>query len=432
MTPGLALALLLSATPEVTADGLEPRADVERAAVTTWESLAKTWTGATDAPAPPAPPSLRLKRAQGLAATQSGLSRPGLALVRQNRPGLLDEATLLALRHELAHQFLWSACPAAAEDRLFHEAFAIATSGELPSWLEGPYLSLPQARVALEEAGSLDTREARRAIARLLADGDRAGELHPVLAKRLVRCADDGEWRHPVEPDELVSPAALPDGDALVAISRDDGRVLLAQGAVRAAMPYGSTLKPFIVGGAGAQGPVLRPRAGSPEWRCGEQARAEMDVTTALLLSCNGYFLDWGAKSDGVYRFGELGAALLAGGLPRLPGSMAEAIGLKATLRISPLGLAQAYRVLAQAQPKVLAMMQGNAERGTLSGLDASSALFGLALKTGTVRDAESRARLGWIVLVDDRRVVVMARKGRMPRLFAGEFATAYAKLPAP
>ncbi|MFY0575598.1 hypothetical protein ACN28S_15645 [Cystobacter fuscus] len=62
-----------------------------------------------------------------------------------------------------------------------------------------------------------------------------------------------------------------------------------------------------------------------------------------------------------------------------------------------------------------------NAARGTLSELPASRDYAGVATKTGTVRDAESRPVLGWIVAVDADLVAVVARPGKMPRAFADE-----------
>src|SRR5207237_2829885 len=58
---------------------------------------------------------------------------------------------------------------------------------------------------------------------------------------------------------------------------------------------------------------------------------------------------------------------------------------------------------------------------GTLSALEDSPRLEGLARKAGTVRDARSRPRLGWIVAVDADFVIVRARAGRMPRSFAAD-----------
>src|SRR5262249_40152726 len=143
--------------------------------------------------------------------------------------------------------------------------------------------------------------------------------------------------------------------------------------------------------------------------------------------SCNGYFLDLEAHLQDAPPFGRFGPGLLALGLPALPARMAEAIGLRASLTLSPLSLAAAYLLLAEARPDVLELLRANLAHGTLSGLPASGALAGLAPKTGTVRDARLRPVLGWIVAVDEDVVAVMARRGKMPRAFADELAHALA-----
>ncbi|NPC87312.1 hypothetical protein HPC49_55205, partial [Pyxidicoccus fallax] len=97
-------------------------------------------------------------------------------------------------------------------------------------------------------------------------------------------------------------------------------------------------------------------------------------------------------------------------------------------LALSPWGVAQAYRLLGEARPDVLAVMADNAARGTLAELPASKALAGVSTKTGTVRDAASRPQFGWIAAVDADLVVVAVRPGKMPRHFASEVASAMAR----
>ena len=63
---------------------------------------------------------------------------------------------------------------------------------------------------------------------------------------------------------------------------------------------------------------------------------------------------------------------------------------------------------LAEARPDILAKLKDTARVGTLAKLPDSVPLEGVALKTGTVRDAESNPRLGWIVAVDEDRVAVI------------------------
>jgi hypothetical protein len=148
-----------------------------------------------------------------------------------------------------------------------------------------------------------------------------------------------------------------------------------------------------------------------------------MDFATALLRSCNEWFLAWAEREPSVAGLGSWRAALSALGLSATPGDAAEAIGIRPSLRISPLALAQAYRLLAETRPALVGVLSRSAREGTLSGLPASRALAGVAAKTGTVLDAAGAPVLGWIAAVDRDVVVVMARAGRAPRSFAGELA---------
>jgi hypothetical protein len=150
-----------------------------------------------------------------------------------------------------------------------------------------------------------------------------------------------------------------------------------------------------------------------------------MDAATALLRSCNGWFLDWARREPGAVGFGRWGAVLTALGLTGLPTDASQAIGVRPSLRLAPLGLAHAYRLLAEARPDLADLLSRNAAEGTLAGLDASGGLLGVATKTGTVLDAGGNPRQGWIAAVDGDLVVVMARAGRTPRTFAGELLAA-------
>ncbi len=347
--------------------------------------------------------------------------------LRQNTPGVLDDRLLVALRHELAHQLLWWACPAASEDRLFHEAFALEVSGELPEWRDAPYQSLSAAASVLGHSPSVDTPKARRALARILGEdrGFPRGALSPV-APVPGRGAMGGAG---LSIDELADVAVRVATEATVVLSRHSGEVLLSEGDVQLAVPYGSTLKPFVLAGSPAPPPLLTPRSGVQEWACGQGLPTQVDGRTALLRSCNGYFLDWEAKGGAAPDFGPWGAVLTAVGLTGKPADMADAIGLRSTLALSPWGMAQAYRLLAEARPELIELMKDNAARGTLSELPASPAYAGVATKTGTVRDAASRPQYGWIVAVDADLVAVAMRPGKMPRSFADEVPKVLARV---
>ncbi len=418
MPASLPLALLLAAAPEFRVAAPLPPALAAEAA-DAWRRLEVTG-GAAGLGSVAAPRGVRIAAA-ALPPGRAGSGMPGRVELRS---GLRGEALLAALRHEVAHQFLWQACPPAGGDRLFHEAFAMALSGEVASWEEGPYLPVPRARQVIASASSLDAPSARRALARLLAE--EPGPLPRALMRRLPLCEAGARWAL-LGADELGNPPEGGAGDALVVLSRHSGEVLAAEGAARRPMPFGSALKPFVVAGHAGRPPRLAPDRRRDEWACGAAAGL-VGWEEALLHSCNGYFLDWAAREPGAAGYGAFGPALGALGLSRQPSDATEAIGLRPSLALSPLAVAEAWRLLAESHSRLLAVLARNADQGTLAGHPDSPRLRGVAAKTGTVRDAAGGPLLGWIAAADDELVVVRVRAGRAPRAFAGEVADALAR----
>ncbi|QAT82128.1 hypothetical protein EJ065_0521 [Corallococcus coralloides] len=421
----VAVAVLLSASPGfVTRGDVTPEADLRREAQAAWTSLEAQYAAQAGGLPTRAPATVTLQKGTSLSPERNAQGRPGVVELRQNTPGVLDARTRTALRHELAHQLLWWACPASSEDRLFHEAFALTVSGELPAWRDGPYQSLSRAAKEVASAPAVDTPRARRGLARIL--GEHTG-FPAALTRRLRQCHDGARWATPLTVEELADVAVLAPEPATVVVSRHSGEVLFSEGDVRRAVPYGSALKPFLyaAGTALASNPTappqLAPRRGVQEWACGAGLPPKVDARLALLRSCNGWFLDWEATGLAPKAFGVWGPVLSAVGLTGLPSDMTEAIGLRSAHGLSPWGMAQAYRLLAEARPDVLALLTGNVDEGTLSGLSTSKALKGVATKTGTVRDAASRPQLGWIAAVDADLVAVIVRPGKMPRHFVDE-----------
>jgi hypothetical protein len=377
-----------------------------------WSALARLFLDATGSlPAEP-PGQIAIRTAPDLSSGHAGESRPGLV---ELRPGGA------ALRHELAHQFLFWACPAASADRLFHEAFATAAAGEIATFADEGYLSVPAAVRALQQARSLDTRSARRALSRVLSETSAPGVALPASVQRLLRgCSSGAAWTA-VAPEQLASALELAAADAAVIVSRHSGEVLFVEGGARRPLPFGSTLKPFVLAGLPALPGPLPARPDSPEWACGARQPALLDAPGALARSCNGWFLDHAKRDPRAHALGAFAEPLLRLGLPRRPASMAEAIGLEPALALTPWALAQAYRLLAEARPDLLEALRETPRVGTLSALPESARLDGLALKTGTVRDARSAPLVGWIVAVDADFVIVRARAGQRPRAFVAD-----------
>jgi hypothetical protein len=399
---------------------VDPALDVGAQAAAAWQEFAARWEEATGAAVSGSALTIHIAIATGLPGSEAGQSAPGRIALR---PGLSGERRALAVRHEIAHQLLWEACPQGAEDRFFHEAFAIAMSGELDAWTDAGYLSVAQARSLLSKSRSLDTTDARRGIARLLANDP--SPLPQALVRRMRACADGAPWRGPMTVAELNDTPLESAADSFVVLSRHSGEVLASEGDAGIPMPFGSTLKPFVVAGATGTAPVLPRDPARAEWACGDAMPDAIGVEAALLRSCNGYFLDWAKKDPSISRFGAFGPLLLDLGLARLPSSAPEAIGLRPDLALSPWSVASAYRVLSIARPDLVKTLQSNVAVGTLAGLDASASMAGIGTKTGTVRDSDSNPQLGWIVAVDEDRVAVMTRAGRAPRTFLDEFRRA-------
>lgn len=417
----LKLVVFLAAVPRLTvAPGLEPSLEVQQSAVTTWEALDALFLSQTKRP-PPSPRGQIVIEKSRLEPGKGGQSGLGHVLLRQERPGLFGVAEKQWLAHELGHQFLLHACAPASDDALFHEAFSIATSGELSAWREGDYQSLSDAAKTLSGKISLDTPKSRRALARLLVESLGPDDRLPrVIGRRLEACDGRTPWQA-LTVSELTAIDSDAGAEAWLIMSRASGEVLLSSGEIARARPFGSTLKPFLYAGQTTH-PALRPRVGDQEWACGDVLPATMRAPEAVLLSCNGYFLDWAESTKGVERFGPWGSVLLSLGMSRLPEHMSEAIGLRSTLSLSPLGLAAAYRLLADARPDVITMMKRNGKEGTLAKLPESEALSKVGTKTGTVRDGASRPLAGWLVGITEQVVIVQVVPGRAPRQFAGDF----------
>ncbi len=402
-------------------------AEVERV----WSELVAL-VPSTQPTMPPPPTSssrfrLTVRPAFALPASMLARSSPGTIEVRLSAVAALDASTRLALRHEVVHQFLWRRCGPSTHDRLFHEAIAVALSGEAPMWREGGYHSIAVAAQTLQST-ELDTPRARRALARLVSEGGQG--LPASLSTRLSRCADDAPWV-PLDVDELAGGAIQAAHDALVVLHTQTGEVLEQSGAATVPQPYGSTLKPFIVAAAVAAGrplPVLTAAPSDPQWACGEGMPAELDVAGALQRSCNGWFLGLEAhQGHAAVDLGALGEVLVRLGLSRLPADMSEAIGVRTGPTIGARALAEAYRLLALTTPAArdVDVIRALSTRGTLVGAAGIEGLRGMAAKTGTVRDHASRPTHGLLVAVDDQLVIVRIRAGVQARALVSDVVAA-------
>jgi hypothetical protein len=343
-----------------------------------------------------------------------GRTRGGLVELNASLPHGASDAVF---RHELAHVFFESACPGlAAKAPVLSEAFALHASGDAARRLatESGYPSLPVARDRLVSGdaspgagGTAATAATARALVRVLGRAGQDARWDGVFARVLGTCRDDSfstsaalvVFRDAVREEE-PAPVARTDFLLLDGLS---GETLAEDGRPDARFPTGSILKPSLV----AFVPALlapRPARDDAAWRCPRAIPAgeEMDWATALRRSCNGFFLDAGrAGAD----FAGWEGALSALGLPEPPRTMEGRIGLLGDYAVSPREAVRLFAWLERAAPHVLDALRRTASDGTLAGAP-DAAWFtarGIALKTGTVRDAKSAPEHAWIVAVGPR-----------------------------
>ncbi len=226
-----------------------------------------------------------------------------------------------------------------------------------------------------------------------------------------------------------VNQAVAAASDArIVILDRRDGRILAShhlEEAARTLAAPGSTLKPIVLYrliASGRWGPghrVACRRAlviAGHRLPCSHQPAPPFDAREALAWSCNSYFAEV-ARSLGS---GELGEFLRASGLLvptglavneataefREPRSVEDAqltlLGIE-NIRITPLGLAAAYRRLANeigehsdtaAAATIQAGLADSAEFGMAK--PASQSAVSVAGKTGTAESAGSHRTHGW------------------------------------
>lgn len=318
-------------------------------------------------------------------------------------------------RHELAHVFLESRCPGLAKaSPLLSEAFALHASGDAARRFASasglPTLAAARDWLVLHgEDERPDDRAASRALTRVLGRGGAEAAWDAGFGDTLGSCRD---------PAFSTSRAVAAFLDAVRgageerAASRADfllldglsGETLAEDGRPRARFPAGSILKPSLVASVPA---FLEPRPAREDvsWRCPGPPRAgePMAWEDALRRSCNGFFLDLAPGEAGAFAaWADMFRRL---GLPEPPLAMEGRIGLIGDYGVSALEAVRLFAWLDRAAPHVVDALRGTATSGTLAGAPDARwfAARGIALKTGTVRDARSEPLHAWIVAVGPR-----------------------------
>lgn len=183
---------------------------------------------------------------------------------------------------------------------------------------------------------------------------------------------------------------ALPASGAAVVLRASDGSLLRVENDVAArqqAAAPGSAMKPWVIEALRPwrQRPcTLRLRIGGRLLDCTHAPlTAPVDAETALAASCNQWFAAQAAAADP----GAVLRRLLEAGAEAAPAASAEELQLQVLglekVRITPLGLAHAYRRLVRsADAGVLAGLRRAVTEGTAQAADAEG--LEVAGKTGT------------------------------------------------
>ncbi len=336
-----------------------------------------------------------------------GRTRSGHVELNAALPADAADTTLL---HEIAHVFVETRCPVlTGAAPLLPEAFALYASGDAARRLAegGAPPTLSSARdwlVAHASDTRPEPRAAARALVRVLARGDTQEAWDAFFARLLGTCGDESfsSGRALSEFLDVARGASAPPVASsldFVLVDGHSGEILAEEGAPRRRAPAGSILKPSLV----AAVPDLmepRPARDDPSWHCPGPPRAgePMRWEAALARSCNGYFLDFVPRGPDPFALWEEWLARL--GLPQPPRTMEGRIGLLGDYALSPLEAVRLFAWLDRSAPFVLDALRRTASDGTLAAASDAGwfAARGIALKTGTLRDAASRPLHAWIV----------------------------------
>ncbi|HVO52769.1 MAG TPA: hypothetical protein VMV60_17370 [Thermoanaerobaculia bacterium] len=341
-----------------------------------------------------------------------GRSRGGRIELNASLPREAADATF---RHELAHVFFESRCPGLANaSPLLSEAFALHASGDaarrLASTAGLPTLASAREWLVLHaEDARPDERAASRALVRVLGPGGGGARWDAAFGGTLGACRDasfSASSAVAAFVDEVrgTGDAPAPSRTDFLLLDGLSGETLAEDGRPRARFPTGSILKPSLVAAVPA---LLEPRPARDDaaWRCPSPPRAgePMAWEDALRRSCNGFFLDF-APPDGA-AFAPWEEMLRRLGLAEPPRTMEGRIGLVGDYAVSPLDVVRLFSWLDRSAPHVVDALRGTPETGTLASAPSAAwfAARGIALKTGTVRDARSLPLHAWIVAVGPR-----------------------------
>lgn len=318
-------------------------------------------------------------------------------------------------RHELAHLFLshtaQTGCHGDRPSEFYSEAFALWASQDESRLLSGfPYAS--QARDYLRDRAIREklfhNAASAQALARLVAESRRLRPNGPESLGEFFRTSiKDCDFSHQVIADRLIGEKqkAPLSRESVLIVDGISGEKLKAAGEFRdARFPVASILKPALV----AEFVELQRSQVSKStltWSCPEKAAGRPWVwSDALVYSCNGFFLDSDRPSRAALaRFAQ--RLRLFGVLVSDDSTIEQLIGLHPGVEASPEAILAYYSWLSERAPEVIEALRGTASKGTLSRLPDSDwfARNQIALKSGTIRNAQGEPEHGWIVAIGPR-----------------------------
>ncbi len=342
----------------------------------------------------------------------------------RTRGGRIELHRLLArgaadavFRHELAHVFLESRCADLASGApMLSEAFALFVSGDAARrTFEGTrFLYASAARdwlLANAADARADSRVAQQALARVLAQSEPSRAWEELFTRLLSSCGGatfsaSGALTDFLDTVRGAGKAPAPSRVDFLLIDGLSGEMLAQDGRPGGRFPVGSILKPSLVA---AQPALMEPRAARNglEWHCPGPPKPGEVFTweRALASSCNGFFLDFGAASPEGFAAWEEEMRRFGLRFADRTVDMEERIGLAEGITVSPLEAVRLFAWLDRKAPFVVDALRRTARDGTLA-CAAEAGWFaarGIALKTGTVRDAASEPLHAWILAVGPR-----------------------------
>lgn len=389
---------------------------MEAEAAARWEALVRDAWAAWEARFSVAVPRPAIRVGVGdVAEMPRTLGRTRGGRIELNRL-LPREGATDVLRHETAHVFLEAACPSvAAGTPLLSEAFALFATGDAErrafqdaSAGSGPLGPAEARRWLLTRGASAQGHEpaAQKALALALAEPRRREAWEGFFKRLVTTCgsesfaasAEEIAFFALVKSDGAPPPPARVDFVLVDGFSHDE---LASEGKPDERAPPGSILKPLLV----ATVPELmdeRLSRAAPPWACPDPPRAGESWTwrRALVRSCNGFFLDFEPSTPDA--FDEWRATLERFGRTDPPTTMPGRIGLDPSFTLSPREAVRLYAWIARRAPFVIEALTKTPVEGTLASAPDAAwfAERGIALKTGTLRDASSKPLHGWIVAV--------------------------------